>query len=479
MGLETATYISGLVASNPINATDVVGEGDDHIRLLKSTILNSFPGITGAMTMTHTQLNNALVKTEGGTISGTVLISAGTTPGTPSLALETTRPVLVFDDSNASADEGRYYLHSNSGQFAIVAINDANDTSQTVMLVDRTAENVDSVQLLVDNLVNLKLEGGGQLALRSAGNTDTENRRLTYDHQDGTARGFVGYSTSSALRLNNQIHGGTLILAGEDAGGTAVSFLEGDPDNTTRLYHSGAECLRTRASGVTISGDTAASSPPVASDNPDVRLLLADIANTNTLACFGYASSSSLIIRNQIHGGLVSIQGETTAGSVVNLIEGDPDAYVSLYAADEAEAFRTQEWLTSGNTSSALVKDHSGNFRDVGFNDLPVITEDANDTLEAAHAGGVFFKDGTIARTLTLEGSGGSDFPIGGVCTIINANDTGDISVDEGTGTTLYILDGSAVTEVTSNTATVAPGSVATLWREAAGIYYIFGNGVS
>jgi hypothetical protein len=56
MGLETGTYIDSLNTSNP-GATDSVAQGDDHIRLLKSTIKNTFPNITGSMTATHTELN--------------------------------------------------------------------------------------------------------------------------------------------------------------------------------------------------------------------------------------------------------------------------------------------------------------------------------------------------------------------------------------------------------------------------------------
>ena len=56
MGLETGTYIDSLNSSNP-GATDSVAQGDDHIRLLKSTIKSTFPNITGAMTATHTELN--------------------------------------------------------------------------------------------------------------------------------------------------------------------------------------------------------------------------------------------------------------------------------------------------------------------------------------------------------------------------------------------------------------------------------------
>ena len=56
MGLETGTYISDLNSSNPV-AGDPVNEGDDHLRLIKSTVKASFPSVTGAVTATHTELN--------------------------------------------------------------------------------------------------------------------------------------------------------------------------------------------------------------------------------------------------------------------------------------------------------------------------------------------------------------------------------------------------------------------------------------
>ena len=56
MALESATYIDGLNASNP-TGTDPKSQGDDHIRLLKSTVKATFPNISGAVTPTHTELN--------------------------------------------------------------------------------------------------------------------------------------------------------------------------------------------------------------------------------------------------------------------------------------------------------------------------------------------------------------------------------------------------------------------------------------
>ena len=56
MALETGTYISDLVITNPVIGDDV-GQGDDHLRLVKATVKTTFPNITGAVTPTHTQLN--------------------------------------------------------------------------------------------------------------------------------------------------------------------------------------------------------------------------------------------------------------------------------------------------------------------------------------------------------------------------------------------------------------------------------------
>lgn len=57
MGLETATYINQLVVSNPAGFDDR-SQGDDHIRLVKSTLKNTFPNIDGAVTVTDEQINS-------------------------------------------------------------------------------------------------------------------------------------------------------------------------------------------------------------------------------------------------------------------------------------------------------------------------------------------------------------------------------------------------------------------------------------
>ena len=56
MALESATYIDGLVSTNPL-ATDGLNQGDDHLRLIKSAVKATFPNLTGAVTASQAELN--------------------------------------------------------------------------------------------------------------------------------------------------------------------------------------------------------------------------------------------------------------------------------------------------------------------------------------------------------------------------------------------------------------------------------------
>lgn len=68
-GLEAGTYISDLVATNPLGS-DLASTIDDHIRLVKSTIKTTFPNINGAISSTDEELSLLAGKT------GTVWTSA-------------------------------------------------------------------------------------------------------------------------------------------------------------------------------------------------------------------------------------------------------------------------------------------------------------------------------------------------------------------------------------------------------------------
>lgn len=81
MSLESATYINQLVRTNP-NGSDPKGQGDDHLRLIKGALLNTFPNVTGPITASNAELNalaggNAVFK------RGMVIMWGGDIPTIP------------------------------------------------------------------------------------------------------------------------------------------------------------------------------------------------------------------------------------------------------------------------------------------------------------------------------------------------------------------------------------------------------------
>ena len=75
MGLESATYIPELTITNPIGASDPKSQGDDHLRLIKKTLSNTFGAFVGtagtpkSVTLTEDQINDAALKAATATIS--------------------------------------------------------------------------------------------------------------------------------------------------------------------------------------------------------------------------------------------------------------------------------------------------------------------------------------------------------------------------------------------------------------------------
>ena len=75
MSLETGNFIPELDPNNPLGS-DPKSEGDDHLRLLKRAVSNSFPAFVGTIAtpkqvdLTEDQINDAALKSEAAAISG-------------------------------------------------------------------------------------------------------------------------------------------------------------------------------------------------------------------------------------------------------------------------------------------------------------------------------------------------------------------------------------------------------------------------
>ena len=96
MALESATYINGLVATNPASG-DAVAQADDHLRLIKATLKATFPNITGPVTVTQNEINAAFP-------SGGIIMWSGSSATIPA-------GWVLCDGNNSTPDlRGRFVV---------------------------------------------------------------------------------------------------------------------------------------------------------------------------------------------------------------------------------------------------------------------------------------------------------------------------------------------------------------------------------
>lgn len=260
MALETGNYISDLVATNPVGASDPKGQGDDHIRLLKLALKQTFPNLTGPMNLSQAQIN--ALNTKAGL--ETILLAAfGTIApqiNTPSAATDWNTLLtagwfsVVESAGAANAPEagstwlGLNILAKDASNLVQIAIPDVPTTAQAKGIYIRsrvatvwsawrhiiwetdivalitavnTAVLTFSNKILVDNTVAFADEGDltKQLKFQLAGFTTATTRTLTPPNYDGTIATLAGVET-----LTNKTVKATTLSAGGLIGGVAMTF---------------------------------------------------------------------------------------------------------------------------------------------------------------------------------------------------------------------------------------------------------------
>lgn len=108
MGLETATYVDELVATNPVGTTDPKSQGDDHLRLIKSVLKTTFPGLAGGAFRIQTKTTDyTLIGTDNMSVllftgSATLSLTAAATLGNKLMAVIISKAASVTIDPNGA-----------------------------------------------------------------------------------------------------------------------------------------------------------------------------------------------------------------------------------------------------------------------------------------------------------------------------------------------------------------------------------------
>jgi len=225
MGLESANYISGLVDTNP-GATDNVSQGDDHLRLIKKVLTDSFPSVDAAVNAIHTSASAPSTAISAGLLwfdtsnnllklrneandawitlsispvtSNTVDIDGGAIDGTPIGA--TSASTGKFSSVNIAADGA-----------TVTGIKDEDDMSSDSAVKLATQQ---SIKAYVDSQVTAQ-----DLDLIS----DSGTIDIDLDSESLTVSGGEGIDTSAT--------GTTLTIAGEDASTSNKGVASFSSDN--------------------------------------------------------------------------------------------------------------------------------------------------------------------------------------------------------------------------------------------------------
>jgi len=152
VGLESTTYISGLVATNPVVGDDVA-QGDDHLRLIKSTLLATFPNVSGAVTPTHTELNyvdgvTSSIQTQIDAKAPTASPTLTGTPAGPTAAVGTSTTQLATTAFVAQGVPGEWVLMQTQTPTAVGQCDIVNGVGGAVISTAYDAYRIEIIDLI-------------------------------------------------------------------------------------------------------------------------------------------------------------------------------------------------------------------------------------------------------------------------------------------------------------------------------------------
>ena len=308
------------------------------------------------------------------------------------------------------------------------------------------------------NVVRAQTDGAG-LIIHSDGNTDTESRRLLFEHQNGSRRAHIGHDSETTFSIESNIHGAPIALRGEDAGGTLRTLLSADPDGGAELYHTGNLRFRTTSLAVDVIGSAA--------DTARVDMYQSD--GSTLIGRLGFLSSNDLFINNEINSGAVRLRGRNSGASVTNILFGDPNGGVALYFQDTSQLSTVSE-TASGNLSGALVRHRSGTNFTVGLSTLPIVTVNAARTISGDDWHRTLIHDESTARTWTFNTE--TTVPNGAVMWCIN-HGTGQLTLAQGAGVTISRYQG--LQAPASGNVVLPQGAWVTVLKVGNSAYYVTG----
>jgi hypothetical protein len=317
MPLESATWVNQLDQTRP-TATDVKSEGDDVMRLIKSTLKNSFPNVGGAMNASHTELNRLVGVTEDvqPRLSATLSAPNGETLNRLPAAASRLGGYLTFNATTGQPEVQFSIGQASANSVGIFKI--GSDLKFFTSSIER---------LNIDGAGNAQFAGTVSLGRADATSEGGQvNFKRASDNTDAWAIDVVGTGSDTSLRFVN-IPGAEAPLTMTQAGNLGMNI-----------------------------------STPISTLGRSIHLF----QGTNTATV---ADNATLRVQSLNRNGNVQISGNATSTNGLNFLSGE-----TSYSAIVGEAVNSNLVFRTGGTTERMRIDSAGNQINRPSNTPPTLT---------------------------------------------------------------------------------------------------------
>jgi len=295
MGLETATYVSGLNSANP-TSTDPKSQGDDHLRLLKSTLQATFLNADGAKTFPTGAMT---------------VVGLATTQTLTNKTL--TLPTITSIDNG-----GTITIPSGAGTFCKIAATQTL-TNKTINLTNNT---------LQTTLAQLNTAISDANVQPTASPTFTGTLKSGVLHAQGSSSGATASISADDLIAETSGDSGLTILTGTTSKGS-IFFGDSGDNAAGRIRYDHAidqlEFWGSGGNGLIIDSSrrvhTAAVTDAVGAEAGSTSINCGDsgVSSIN-------GNADELIVENNTNAGITIAAPATAAGALLFADPGDDDA---------------------------------------------------------------------------------------------------------------------------------------------------------
>jgi len=355
-----------------------------------------------------------------------------------------TNGAVIRDTAGDAVAIGQQAGETSQGNYAVAMGFQAAITSQGIgaVAIGREAGNAQGAYAVaIGQEAGFAGQSSGAIAIGlEAGNNNQGGDSVAIGYRAGGEDQDI-YAVAIGYQAGNNTQGGSAVAIGEMAGTdtqgvSAVAVGDGAGRITQGEYavalgygagdtNQGNNSIIINATGGILNQTTA--------NTFTVAPIRNDVANVAEVVFYNTTS------KEITYGNAISVTGNISGGNII----------------------------TAGNITG-----NTAGFA-LGYRDIPQVAFTANATIATTDAGKHFYSTQSTDYILTIANNASQGFATGAAITVINQG-TGNITVAQGSGVTLY-LAGNA----TSGNRTVATFGMATIMKVATDTWFINGTGVS